>query len=598
MAASVKAYGCGMTARDDLENAFLVAHGWADAQRHSIAGDASFRRYKRLTKADGASTILMDAAPPREDVRPFMAITRHLTAHGFSAPQLLAHDVENGFLLLEDLGDDRYSRAIAANADLEDPLYAAAVDTLAAMHALDLPQRLPVTDSITYDVPEYDEALYLRETALFTDWYMPAILGGPVSSEDRREFQALWAKVTNLTAQAKPVLVLRDYHADNLMWLPSRQGIAQVGLLDYQDAVRGHPAYDLVSLLEDARRDVPPVLAERMLARYIAATGATPDTFRCDYAILGAQRNTKIIGIFSRLYARDGKTVYLDLIPRVWGLLERDLAHPALKDIKAWFDARIPAAVRRVPPQTSALKPLPKYAMVLAAGLGQRMRPLTNTTPKPLIKVAGRPMLDRILDHLAAAGVDHVVVNAHHLADQVMEHIAARNGQLPAVTLSDERDLLLDSGGGVVKALPQLGGKPFFVLNGDMLYADGGAMALVRLAAAWNPVVMDALLLVIPAAHAVGHDGPGDFFMDDDGRLTRRGTAPSAPYVFMGVQILNPALFDGFKAEPFSLNKIYDKALARGRLYGLVHDGFWAHVGTPDAIAQAEAAWANLSAAP
>lgn len=587
-----------MTARDDLENAFLAAHGWAEAARGGIAGDASFRRYKRLTQAGGAHAILMDAAPPREDVRPFIALTRHLTAHGFAAPRLMAHDVVHGFLLLEDLGDDRYSRAMAADPGLEEPLYAAAVDALAALHELSVPNQLPVTEAVAYDVPAYNEALYLREAALFTDWYMPALLGGPLPSTDRREFLALWAGATGLTTPQKPVLVLRDYHADNLMWLPARDGIARVGLLDYQDAVRGHRAYDLVSLLEDARRDVPPVLAEQMLARYIAVTGVEPDTFRRDYAILGAQRNTKIIGIFSRLYARDGKAVYLDLIPRVWGLLERDLQHPALLHIKKWLDARIPAAARRAPPQPSALKPLPKHAMVLAAGRGLRMRPLTDTNPKPLIPVAGRTMLDQILDHLAAAGVDSVVVNAHHLADKVTGHVRARNGQLPAVMVSEERDLLLDSGGGVVKALPQLGDQPFFVLNGDMLYGDGGAMALVRLAAVWNPATMDALLMVVPGDAAVGHDGPGDFFMDGAGRLARRGSAAHAPYVFMGVQILSPALFEGFKAEPFSLNKIYDKALAQGRLFGLVHDGFWAHVGTPAAIAQAEAAWAKTRAAP
>jgi MurNAc alpha-1-phosphate uridylyltransferase len=252
------------------------------------------------------------------------------------------------------------------------------------------------------------------------------------------------------------------------------------------------------------------------------------------------------------------------------------------------MDRHAPAPVRRAPPAPAALKPMPKRAMVLAAGLGLRMRPLTDTTPKPLLKVADRTMLDQTLDHLAAAGVDAAVVNVHHLAAQVEQHLAARNGQLPDVILSDECDRLLESGGGVLKALALLGDAPFFVLNGDMIYRDGGAQALVRLASFWNPNVMDALLLVMPGGKAVGHDGPGDFFLDPDGRLRRRGQAAHAPYVFMGVQILKPELFQGFDLQPFSLNRIYDKALASGRLFGLVHDGFWAHVGTPDAITAAE----------
>ncbi len=578
--------------RAALEEAFLAAHGWGQATRAMLAGDASFRKYKRL--ADGARrAVLMDAAPPREDVRPFVAITRALTDAGFSAPRLLAADLDHGFLLLEDLGDDRYGRVAAADPALETPLYEAAVDALVALHRLSLSPRLSVEPGLSYALPAYDEELYLREAFLFTDWYLPTLLGGPLSASERRAFADLWRAALAPLFAADPVLTLRDYHADNLMWLPARAGVARVGLLDYQDAVIGHRAYDLVSLLEDARRDVSPQLAEAMMKRYLAASGVEEAAFRRAYAVLGAQRNAKIIGIFTRLYARDGKAIYLDLIPRVWGLLERDLAHPSLRALQKWIDDKAPPAVRRAAPKADDIRRLPKRAMVLAAGLGLRMRPLTEHCPKPLIEVAGETMLDRALDHLAAAGVDDAVVNVHHLADMTRRHLARRRDRLPEIVICDETAQLLDSGGGVANALPYLGAPPFFVLNGDMVWRDGGASALVRLSSAFDPARMDALLLVMPTADAIGYEGAGDFFLESDGRLTRRGGQKTAPYVFTGIQILHPRLFDDCRIEPFSLNRIYDRALANGRLYGLVHDGVWAHVGTPDAIAAAAAAIAG-----
>ncbi|MDA5194574.1 phosphotransferase [Govanella unica] len=573
--------------RATLDRAFLDSAGWSRAARVRIAGDASFRHYDRLESADGPA-VLMDAAPPREDVRPFVAITRYLESLGLSAPGLIAADVAHGFLLLEDLGDDRYSRVIPREPAMERGLYEAAVDVLVDLHRHPVPGDLAVGNGETYVLPRYDDALYGRELQLFTDWYLPALTGTPMTVALRQEFIALWRAALAQLEPGRDVLVLRDYHADNLMWLPDRDGVARVGLLDFQDAVAGHPAYDLVSLLEDARRDVPPALADEMIDHYLGATGLDAEAFRRDYAILGAQRNVKIIGIFTRLYARDGKAAYLDLIPRVWGLLDRDLAHPALADLKLWFDRHVPAARRGVAPRADATSRLPKQALLLAAGLGLRMRPLTLETPKPLIAVAGQPMLDRMLDQLAEVGVDRAVVNMHHLPDCLRTFAVTRDGRLPTVVLSDESDLLLDSGGGVKKMLTYAGDAPVYVLNSDMLWRDRGAPALTRLGLAFEAERMDGLLMLCPRDQATGYDGPGDFYLGDDGRLTRRGTRANAPYVFTGIQILQPELFAKQPEGPFSLNLVYDAALAAGRLYGLVHDGDWMHVGTPDAIGAAE----------
>ena len=224
-------------------------------------------------------------------------------------------------------------------------------------------------------------------------------------------------------------------------------------------------------------------------------------------------------------------------------------------------------------------------AMVLAAGLGRRMRPLTGRRPKPLIAVAGRTMLDRALDSLVDAGVTAVVVNVHWLAEQVEAHLAARTR--PSIVLSRE-EVLLETGGGVAAALEQFGGRPFFVVNADVVWSDGAVPALVRLGEAWREEGMDALLLVVPVARASGYDGPGDFLMDASGRLARRAQGGTARFVFSGVQIVHPRLFNDAPQGAYSMNTLWDRAAAAGRLAGLAHDGGWHHVGTPAALSQAE----------
>lgn len=226
--------------------------------------------------------------------------------------------------------------------------------------------------------------------------------------------------------------------------------------------------------------------------------------------------------------------------------------------------------------------------MVLAAGLGTRMRPLTDNCPKPLVMLAGRTLLDWAVDRFAAAGLDRIVVNTHYKAEMIRAHLAGR----PDVVLSHEEDRL-ETGGGVKKALPALGRGAFYVCNSDAVWLDGATPALDRLGDAWDDARMDALLLMQPVGNTVGYDGPGDYVCRADGTLQRRGDAANAPYVFAGLQVLHARLFDGAPEGPFSLNLLYDKANAAGRLFGLVHDGGWLHVGTPEALADAEAALAR-----
>jgi N-acetylmuramate 1-kinase len=328
--------------REAAMSDFLAAAGWGGIAPRILAADASFRRYFRLA-GGGRQAVLMDAPPPMEDVRPYMAVAAALRGFGLSAPEIYADDREQGFLLIEDFGDGLYTRLLADGGD-ERALYELAVDALIALHRAAAASGLPA-------LPRYDEARLLDEAALLPDWYMPSLLGAPTAPATRRDYLARWRAVLREAALSPPTLVLRDYHVDNLMLLPGRTGVGACGLLDFQDAVLGPASYDLVSLLEDARRDVPAALRAAMTERYLAAfPGLDRTVFARSAAILAAQRNCKILGIFTRLWRRDGKPAYLSHIPRVWRLLEEELTREAaLAPIADWLDRHLPHAVRRPP---------------------------------------------------------------------------------------------------------------------------------------------------------------------------------------------------------------------------------------------------------
>lgn len=324
-------------------DAFLRGAGRDPALARPLAGDASNRRYLRLAAEPGhPDAVLMDAPPGKgEDARPFVAVTHWLRGQGLSAPGIAAADLAEGFLLLEDLGDDLYARLLEREPGREPELYAGAVDLLAGLADIPAPATIGPADC-RLALPPYDAAVLAREAALIRDWWMPAA-GADPSPDLAAEFDALVAGATAAVEPARDVVVLRDYHAENLIWLSGRAGAARVGLLDYQDALAGHAAYDLVSLLEDARRDTPAALRAALIRRYLDQRPALDaEAFRAAYAALGAQRNLKIVGIFARLAIRDLKPRYLTLIPRVWGHVMNDLAHPALAPLRAWVARHVP----------------------------------------------------------------------------------------------------------------------------------------------------------------------------------------------------------------------------------------------------------------
>ena len=326
--------------RAELIAAFLRDAGWQRAETIPLGADASFRRYVRLV--DGhRRALLMDAPPPLEDVRPWLSIGDHLLSLGISTPRVEHADERNGLLVIEDFGDDTYTRLIGRGAD-EEPLYALAIDLLLHLH------HEPRAAAI--DLPRYDEQRLVDEALLLTDWYLPALHGDSIPQTQRAGYIEAWRAVLPMACQVPETFVLRDYHVDNLMLLPGREGIASCGVLDFQDALIGPASYDVVSLLEDARRDVDPGLAARMVERFRRGMPqVAADAFDRSCAIIAAQRHAKVIGIFTRLFVRDGKPVYLKHIPRVWRLLERRLADPALAPVRHWLDRYVPPDDRRVP---------------------------------------------------------------------------------------------------------------------------------------------------------------------------------------------------------------------------------------------------------
>jgi N-acetylmuramate 1-kinase len=328
-----------MSERAALRRDFVARSGWGDAEEGLLAGDASFRRYFRLARS-GGTAVVMDAPAPQEDVRPFVRIDRHLLAMKLSAPEIWAVDEANGFLLLEDLGDDTFARVLANGGD-EAALYACATDVLVTVHAAPNHGLLP-------GLGGYEGEALIEAAILLPEWYLAEATGRTTSAEVMESYRAVWRTCLASLPSATGAFLLRDFHKDNLLWLPERPGARACGLLDFQDAQRGHPSYDLVSLIEDARRDVSPAVHAACLARYIAATGLDPTDFRTGFALMAAQRHARILGLFVRLLRRDGKPEYLQHLPRVWRMFERSLQHPALEPLRGWIDRHLPPPMRRI----------------------------------------------------------------------------------------------------------------------------------------------------------------------------------------------------------------------------------------------------------
>ncbi len=353
---------------------------WSAAHTTYLQGDASARAYARLRVEDKTAILMDQARQPdgsairnglpysriahlAEDVKPFVAVATALRETGLSAPEIYATDLDRGFLVLEDFGDRVFGQEVARGASQAE-LWRAATDALLVLSTLPVPDLIPLPDGTIHRVPAQDSSVLGIEVELLPDWYWRAIHGSTIPADARQEFVSAWTEIFQRLASEPKGWVLRDFHSPNLVWLPERDGYKRAGLLDFQDALVGSPAYDLVSVLQDARIDVPAGLEQELLAYYVRMRKAVDRAFDAEafgfaYAALGVQRNTKILGIFARLAMRDGKHTYLRHIPRIWSYVIRGLAHPELSGLARWFDRYLPAEVRHAPPDLSRLEATP-----------------------------------------------------------------------------------------------------------------------------------------------------------------------------------------------------------------------------------------------
>lgn len=328
------------------KNSFVKNSGLKITRSDPLKSDASFRTYERLY-GESKTFILMDAPPQTgENCKSFLAISNYLIDLGFSAPNIYKHDLENGFLILEDFGDRLFSLILKDNSN-EKNLYINAIDCLLALQDKTVLEYIKIFDNEKYKIPLYDELTLLKEVNLLIEWFYPTIFGEQINEKLRAEYVSIWKDLISRVDQTDKVLVLRDYHADNLIYLKDKNGINKVGLLDFQDAVIGSPLYDLVSLLEDSRILVKKNIIDEMIKRFLNNTNIVKSNFIRDYSIFAAQRHSKVIGIFTRLYKRDKKSNYLKFIPYTWDLLEKSLANLPSSDLSFWLNKNIPPEFRK-----------------------------------------------------------------------------------------------------------------------------------------------------------------------------------------------------------------------------------------------------------
>jgi aminoglycoside/choline kinase family phosphotransferase/choline kinase len=540
-----------------------------------LAGDASPRKYYRIATSNN-TYVLMDS-PLLESNDHFTAISETLNTAGFSAPKVLLRTSE--LLLLEDLGDCTFTFMLKHYPEQRDDLYRLATQTTLGLSTklTDQPQSVPL----------YTLEKFLEGVTTFLDWYYPETQGHQASQSARQSFLELWTHLYRDFQALPQGIMLRDFHVDNLIYLENRPDIKACGLLDFQDACWGPAVYDFLSLIDDVRLDLSDILIDQCWAHYLRAF---PTLNKSLAQKLSVSRLTRILGVFVRLAKRDGKSHYLNHIPRIWKIMERNFRNPDLVDIKTWFDVHIFPTKRQelIAPQQdfnilnsdsyrcSQKEQVCTQAMILAAGMGKRLQPLTLTTPKPLIELKGKPLIQYALDRLKS--MSKVVVNTHYLADQIHTYLANKN-----VIISHENSLL-ETGGGVLNALHHFRQDPILCLNSDIWWQENQGNILEELMSTWDDAFMDVLLVLVQKENTLNFAGLGDFTWDDKTLTPAFRENDTAPYVYTGIQILHPRAFLDEKPRSFSLVEIYKKAAKQNRLKAIVLNGKWSDVGTPQAL--------------
>lgn len=535
-----------------------------------LSTDASSRKYYRMRFNNGGSAVIMDDEGCRCRTREFVELSAFLRARGVYVPEVKNKDFGNGFLLLEDLGDDTVTKLLTDDNEMR--LYRMAGRAAAKVAAVrERPQC----------VNELSRRRILDDLRLFTDWYFPMAAGQPLPERAAAEFFAVAGRLAELAYRVPNRLVLWDYHIDNIMLPPNAEECA---IIDFQDALWGPLTYDIMSLLAADRRPASPEVIRQVKDDFFnSLENIRREDFEDSFAFLSLFRHLRVLGRFTTLSMVNGKTRYLNYIPQMWKMLDQILEYPKLAEIKNWLDAYLPRELRRAP----ARKPFTQ-AMVLAAGRGVRMGSLTDSLPKPLIKVGGKALIDYNFDRLAEAGIKNAVVNLCYRGDMIRKHLTAARPDFNLV-FSEEAEAL-ETGGGIRKALPLLKDPAFFVCNSDVFFVDRGYKPVLwRMADAWDEKKYDILLLLQDLKDVCGDKGVGDYRVGTGGKIERNAAKTAGyPYMFGGISIVSRKIFAGETREKFSLRDLFDLAQSRGRLGFVLNDAEFFHVGTPEALKAAE----------
>lgn len=536
-----------------------------------LTTDASTRKYYRITFADGKTAVLMDDEGCRCKTREFVELSKFLRARGVYVPEVFAADFDNGFLLIEDLGDNTVSKLLSA--DNEKELYLMSAAALAKVAAVrERPQC----------AAELSRSKILEDLRLFTDWYIPMATGKPLAAQAKKEFFVLADRLSELAYRVPNRLVLWDYHIDNIMLPPGKEECA---IIDFQDAMWGPLTYDIMSLLAADRRVASDeTIAAVKDAFFASLNNVRREDFEDSFAFLSLFRHLRVLGRFTTLSMVNGKNRYLQYIPQMWKALDNILKYPKLSAMARWMEQILPAELRKAPTR----KPVCR-AMVLAAGRGVRMQNLTDDRPKPLIRVNGRELIDYNFDRLREFGIKDVVVNLCYKGEMIKEHLLA---SFPDFNIAfSEEEEALETGGGIKNALPLLKDEAFLTLNSDVFFIDRGYKpAFWRMLDAWDEEKHDILLLLQNLKDVCGDKGIGDYRLTPAGTIERNKEKKSGyPYMFAGISIVNRRVFDNETRARFSLRDCFDAAEKSGRLGFVVNEAEFFHVGTPQALKEAEA---------
>ena len=533
--------------------------------------DASSRKYFRIILKTGETLVLADDELKKNKLPEFAKLAFFLKEKGINVPEVYATDFEKGFLLLADLGDDTFTKLLNKGKD-EAFLYELGTDALIKIAAI---KECPK------GVCSLEKKRLINDICFFADWYIPMAKGWPLTDEERREFIDLITPLADLAFKVPNRLVLWDYHVDNIMLAPKQK---ECSVIDFQDAMWGPLTYDVMSLLEDARRAVNPDVQEKMKVKFFdSLTGVQKEDFDDSYAFLSMFRHMRVLGRFTILAYVNGKPSYLQFVPHLWNMLSKTLEYPKFAGVKNWLDKVLPIEMRVIPQRKNI-----DEAMVLAAGRGIRMRELTNNKPKPLIEVCPKALIDYNFDRLKDAGVRNVVVNLCYYGDLIKAHIDSLYQDF-RITYSVEKESL-ETGGGIKNALRYFKNEAFFVCNSDVFFNEESMKpALWRMMDVWNEGKMDVLILLQDMNFVVGDKGAGDYRIID-GKPQRNISKETQgfDYLFGGIYIIKKSIFKEIKEEKFSSVKLFDIAQNKGRLGFVVNKSTFYHVGTPEALKLAE----------